>query len=92
MGKAADGMPNVGKGPAETASVVPNKAHDSSEREQPSAPRLVWESAKFSNDIASSVLVDGRIYGFDLKDPQSRLDRPSRGEFRCLDFATGRVI
>jgi len=55
-------------------------------------PVVKWESPKFSNDIASSVLVDGRLYGFDLKDPQSRLDRPSRGEFRCLDFETGRVI
>lgn len=53
---------------------------------------LVWKSQRFSNDVASSVLVDGRIYGFDLKDPQSRLDRPSKGEFRCLDFKTGKVI
>ena len=55
-------------------------------------PVISWETPKFSNDVASSVLVDGRIYGFDLKDPQSRLDRPSRGEFRCLDFETGRII
>lgn len=55
-------------------------------------PRVRWETPKFSNDVASSVLVDGRMYGFDLKDPQSRLNRPSKGEFRCLDFATGRVI
>jgi len=55
-------------------------------------PVITWKSQKLSNDIASSVLVDGRIYGFDLKDPQSRLDRPSRGEFRCLDFESGRVI
>ena len=55
-------------------------------------PVITWKSQSLSNDVASSVLVDGRIYGFDLKDPQSRLDRPSRGEFRCLDFETGRVI
>jgi outer membrane protein assembly factor BamB len=55
-------------------------------------PMVTWETPKFSNDVASSVLVDGRLYGFDLKDPQSRLDRPSRGEFRCLDFESGRVI
>ena len=87
-----EGKATVRKWPTETASVVPNKDDNSSEPEQRHEPRLVWESAKFSNDIASSLLVDGRIYGFDLKDPQSRLDRPSRGEFRCLDFATGRVI
>jgi|GEM_PF-367190 hypothetical protein len=55
-------------------------------------PVITWKSQNLSNDVASSVLVDGRIYGFDLKDPQSRLDRPSRGEFRCLDFESGRVI
>ncbi|RLS77769.1 MAG: hypothetical protein DWI02_09550 [Planctomycetota bacterium] len=87
-----EGKATVRKWPTETASVVPNKDDNSSEPEQRHEPRLVWESAKFSNDIASSLLVDGRIYGFDLKDPQSRQDRPSRGEFRCLDFATGRVI
>ncbi len=53
--------------------------------------KTVWENLKFSNDVASSVLVDGYVYGFDLKDAQSRLNRPSRGEFRCLDFATGKV-
>ena len=55
-------------------------------------PTRVWDSMKFSNDIASSVLVDGRIYGFDLKDVQSRVNRPSRGEYRCLDFETGKII
>ncbi|HUQ71809.1 MAG TPA: PQQ-binding-like beta-propeller repeat protein [Planctomycetaceae bacterium] len=54
-------------------------------------PEPVWDSLKFSNDIASSVLVGDAIYGFDLKDAQSRLHRPSRGEFRCLDWATGAV-
>lgn len=53
--------------------------------------KSVWENLKFSNDVASSVLLDGCVYGFDLKDAQSRLNRPSRGEFRCLDFATGKI-
>ena len=55
-------------------------------------PVTVWETPQFSNDVASSVLVEGHIYGFDLKDAQSRLNRPSRGEFRCLDFETGRIV
>lgn len=55
------------------------------------AVKSVWENLKFSNDVASSVLLDGYVYGFDLKDAQSRLNRPSRGEFRCLDFATGKI-
>lgn len=55
-------------------------------------PTVKWETQKFSNDIASSVLLDGRVYGFDLKDPQSRVNRPSRGEYRCVDFETGKVL
>ncbi len=58
----------------------------------PLKPTVAWEALKFSNDIASSVLVDGYVYGFDLKDAQSRLNRPSRGEFRCLDFETGKIV
>ena len=55
-------------------------------------PTRVWDAPKFSNDIASSVLYEDRIYGFDLRDPQSRLNRPSRGEYRCLDFETGKIL
>lgn len=54
-------------------------------------PEPVWDAPQFSNDIASSVLVGDLLYGFDLKDAQSRLHRPSRGEFRALDWATGQV-
>ena len=54
-------------------------------------PITVWETPQFSNDVASSVLVEGFVYGFDLKDAQSRLNRPSRGEFRCLNFETGQI-
>jgi len=52
----------------------------------------VWLCDKFSNDVASSVLVGDTIFGFDLKDMQSRLHRPSRGEFRAIEFATGKVL
>ena len=68
------------------------------DRTQPDQPtvaehsvKTVWENLKFSNDVASSVLLNGFVYGFDLKDAQSRQNRPSRGEFRCLDFATGKI-
>lgn len=53
--------------------------------------RRVWHSRKLSNDVASSVLVGGHVYGFDLEDIQSKARRPSRGAFRCLDFQTGEV-
>lgn len=52
---------------------------------------IAWQSPKLSNDVASSVLVNGSIYGFDLRDAQSKAQRPSRGEFRCLDAQTGVV-
>ncbi len=49
----------------------------------------VWQSKVMSNDVASSVLVDGHLYGFDLKDVQSKPHRPSFGQFKCIDFMTG---
>jgi len=55
------------------------------------AARRIWHSERMSNDVASSILVDGYVYGFDLRDIQSKARRPSRGEFRCLDFKTGEV-
>lgn len=55
-------------------------------------PVVTWDNPKFSNDVASSVLVDNAVFGFDLRDAQSRLNRASRGEFRCLDWATGKIL
>ncbi len=50
----------------------------------------VWGRDAMSNDVASSVLVDGSIFGFDIYDVQSKVHRPSRGQFRCIDFLTGK--
>lgn len=57
------------------------------------SPRFetVWKSRVLSNDVTSSVLVDGYLYGFDLYDAQSKVHRPSRGKFLCIDFLTGDV-
>lgn len=49
----------------------------------------IWRSKTMSNDVCSSVCVNGFIYGFDIFDVQSKIHRPSRGIFRCLDFHTG---
>jgi outer membrane protein assembly factor BamB len=54
-------------------------------------PVRVVDIRQLSNDVASSVLVDQIVYGFDLLEPQARLRRPSRGEFRAIDFLTGEV-
>lgn len=51
-----------------------------------------WSNLKFSNDVASSVLVEEAVFGFDLRDAQSRLNRASRGEFRALDWNTGKEL
>lgn len=52
---------------------------------------LVRQSKLLSNDTASSVLLDGCVYGFDLRDVQAKPHRPSRGEFKCLDLLSGDV-
>lgn len=51
----------------------------------------VWHHSDLSNDVLSSVLVDGHVYGFDIIDVQSKTQRPSRGYFRCQDFETGKI-
>jgi outer membrane protein assembly factor BamB len=51
----------------------------------------VWSSRDFSNDILSSVLVDGFVYGFDIRDIQAKAHRPSKGRFKCLELITGKV-
>ena len=48
-----------------------------------------WTSKMMSNDVCSSVFVDGYVYGFDIFDVQSKTHRPSRGIFRCLEFSSG---
>jgi outer membrane protein assembly factor BamB len=55
------------------------------------APTAVWASRELSNDIFSSVLVDGHVYGFDITSLQAQPGRPSRGRFKCLELTTGKV-
>ena len=54
-------------------------------------PRSVWRTRELSNDVCSSVLVEGFIYGFDLHDLQANTHRTSRGRFKCLALETGKV-
>lgn len=51
-----------------------------------------WSCQQFSNDVNSCVARDGLLFGFDLRDPQSKAHRPSRGEFRCLDIHSGEIL
>ena len=54
--------------------------------------RWLWDNPKLSNDTASSILVRDYLFGFDLRDLQSKRRRPSRGVFRCIDWSTGEVL
>ena len=66
-----------------------------SNRDTPQVPgcrlKAIRHDPQMSNDVASSVLVGGHVYGFDLREIQASRHRPSRGEFRCMDFKTGEV-
>ena len=54
-------------------------------------PIPTWMNKQLSNDTASSVLYENTLYGFDLREAQARLHRPSRGELRAVDFLTGKI-
>ena len=54
--------------------------------------RLVRQSKLMSNDIFSSVLSDGALFGFDLQEAQAKTHRTSRGIFRCVDFLSGQEL
>jgi outer membrane protein assembly factor BamB len=51
----------------------------------------IWTGKQLSNDVCSSALFEKHVYGFDLQQLQSSPHRGSRGAFKCLDFATGKV-
>ena len=46
---------------------------------------LIWKNRKYRNQINSSVLVDGHLYGFDG-------DNNSRAKFKCVAFETGKDL
>ncbi len=55
------------------------------------APAVVWHSPNLSNDVCSSLVLDGAVYGFDLHDFQAQRHGRAVGELTCLDLATGRT-
>jgi PQQ-like domain len=50
-----------------------------------------WTRKEFCNDVVSSVLYENYIFGFDIKQQQASGHRPSRGTFKCLEWATGKI-
>ena len=61
-----------------------------------SVPQLsvkqLWHQPKFSHDVDSATVVGETIYGFDVRDPQSKAHRPSRGEFRAVNITDGKIL
>ena len=53
--------------------------------------KTIWAGRQLSNDVCSSLLLDGSIYGFDLHQSQASTHRTSRGMFKCLELATGKL-
>jgi hypothetical protein len=49
----------------------------------------VWHSDVLSIDLLSATIVDGFIYGFDVRDPQTSPTGDTRGTFKCVELATG---
>ncbi|MGD0897882.1 MAG: PQQ-binding-like beta-propeller repeat protein [Thermoguttaceae bacterium] len=54
--------------------------------------RLVRHDPQMSNDVASSVLVGGCVYGFDIRGAQTSPHGRSRGMFRAIDFKQGNTL
>jgi hypothetical protein len=52
---------------------------------------FVRHDPHMSNDVASSVLVAGYVYGFDLSRAQTNPQAATHGVFRCIDFKTGQI-
>jgi hypothetical protein len=53
--------------------------------------KLVHHSTAMAHDVASSVLLDGFVYGFDLREAQTSRHRRSRGQFTCMEFLSGKL-
>ena len=54
--------------------------------------KQLWHQPKFSHDVDSATVVGEMIYGFDVRDPQSKAHRPSRGEFRAVNVSDGKIL
>jgi len=51
-----------------------------------------WSSEALSIDILSGVVLGGLVFAFDLHEIQATHTRPSKGEFKCLDVASGHML
>jgi outer membrane protein assembly factor BamB len=51
-----------------------------------------WKNTAISNDIFSSVIVKGYIYGFDIEDAQINSNGKTDGRFKCIELKTGKEM
>ncbi len=58
------------------------------------APRMVevWHSDILCNDIFSSVIANGYIFGFDIVNYQAIPEGKSDGQFKCIELTTGKEM
>ncbi len=48
-------------------------------------PQLIWSTKEFQNQLSSSVLLDGYVYGIDGNDTGER-------RLKCIEFLTGKIL
>ena len=53
---------------------------------------LLWRSTALCNDIFSSVIVGGCIYGSGVEEIEVNPRGGTRSQFKCLELTTGRVV
>jgi hypothetical protein len=51
---------------------------------------LVWQNHALCNDVFSSVLVNGFVYGADVRLGEAKANGGTPSEFKCVELATGR--
>ena len=55
-------------------------------------PNWLWRSTALCNDIFSSVIVGGYIYGSGVEQTEANPRGGTRSQFKCLELTTGRVV
>jgi outer membrane protein assembly factor BamB len=53
--------------------------------------KLQWTSKELCNDVVSSVLYEGSVFGFDLTQLQASRHRASHGLFKCVNWSSGKL-
>jgi hypothetical protein len=60
--------------------------------QEPLKVEQAWHQPRMSLDVDSATPIGDTVFGFDVRDPQSKAHRPSRGQFRCMDLRSGSIL